>query len=90
MNATERVIALLADRLCEAGVLPWPGTDGLTLEEVVLAAYRSGAVPSPLELAALHPDLADDIRRFFADVAADVSRSAELRAPAPAPPAVRG
>lgn len=74
MNATEqasdeRVIALLADRLCAAGVLPWPGTDGLTLEDVVRAAHHSaataGVLPSPTELIELHPDLADDIRRYF-------------------------
>ncbi len=65
----ERVIDLLTDHLCRAGVVRWPGTDGMTLEDVVFAAYRAAAtaghLPSPAELAERHPALAGDIRRYF-------------------------
>jgi hypothetical protein len=85
MNATEqlgheRVIALLADHLSRCGMLRWPGMDGMTVEEVVLASCRGGAnagcLPTPAELAERHPALADDIRRYFAGVA-DLARRAE-------------
>lgn len=85
MNATEqlgheRAVALLADHLSRVGMLRWPGMDGMTVEEVVLASYRGGAsggcLPTPAELAERHPALADDIRRYFTGVA-DLTPRAE-------------
>jgi hypothetical protein len=60
-----RAIALLAGYLLAAGRGAWPGTDGLTVAEAVVAFYRSaalsGQVPGPAELARRHPELADGI-----------------------------
>jgi hypothetical protein len=48
---------------------PWPGADGLTLDEVSAAypeAARLGRVPGPEQLCRQHPHLADAIAAFFA------------------------
>jgi hypothetical protein len=54
------------------GALPWPGSDGLTVEEV-LAAYveaaRLGRVPDLEQLCRCHPHLADEAKVFFAAAA---------------------
>jgi hypothetical protein len=51
------------------GAFPWPGADGLTVDEV-LAAYadaaRLGRVPGLAQLCRQHPDLADEVAAFFA------------------------
>jgi len=48
--------------------LPWPGADGLTVEEV-LASYvlaaRQGCVPDQEELCRRHPDLVPEVLLFF-------------------------
>jgi hypothetical protein len=53
------------------GAFPWPGTDGLTLDEV-LAAYidaaRHGRVPGLAQLCRRHPELADEAIALFAAV----------------------
>lgn len=58
----ERLIAVLAELLCRPGGLSWPGADGLTTEEVVLAAWRARSVdgegPTLLELLAHYQSLA--------------------------------
>lgn len=60
---------LLLAYLQIASAPPWPGADGLTLEEV-LASYpqwsASGLVPDLPSLLQRHPDLDEDLRRFFA------------------------
>jgi hypothetical protein len=68
-NAGNRVTELLAEHLASCWVA-WPGTDGLTSEEVVaeayLAASATGRVPNQAELTLRHPELADAVAAFFA------------------------
>jgi hypothetical protein len=63
------VIELLAGYLLLSARTNWPGTDGLTVEDVVVTAYlaeaAAGRVPRPRELIRRHADLADAIREFF-------------------------
>ena len=65
----EAVADVLARYLLATPRVRCPGTDGATVAEVVVAEYRSAAdagwVPTPAELAALHPDLADALAGFF-------------------------
>lgn len=60
-----RVAELLAGYLLTSGRVAWPGSDGLTLEEVVEAAYLAalvaGHVPNLTELTLRHPELAKGI-----------------------------
>jgi hypothetical protein len=64
-----RLHELMLAHLREADAPPWPGTDSLTLDEVVHSypqAAASGLVPDLQTLLADHPDLADVLREFFA------------------------
>jgi hypothetical protein len=48
---------------------PWPGADGLTLDEVQAAyvdAARLSRVPGLKQLCCQHPDLADEVAAMFA------------------------
>lgn len=66
-HAQERLIAVLAEYLCRPGGLPWPGADGLTTEEVVLAAWlersADGEGPTLPELLAHYQSLVDGASR---------------------------
>jgi hypothetical protein len=73
LNATHARMRPLFERLLEyledAGLAAWPGTDGLTLEEVLgdyVDAAAAGFVPNGDELRLRHPDLAALVQEFFA------------------------
>lgn len=70
-HARRRVEDVLIDCLLCAAYPSWPGGDGLTVEDV-LAAYRdglrAGVVPTPTALARRHPEFADDVLDYFADL----------------------
>ena len=59
---------VLLDLLMSSNALPWPGADGVTVEEV-LAAYIPASekkrVPDREELIRRHPELASEIHGFF-------------------------
>lgn len=60
---------LLAGYLLASPRFRFPGCDGLTIEEVVIAEYpraaAAGYVPSPADLARKHTNLANAIASFF-------------------------
>ncbi len=68
--ARERLIAVLAEHLCRPGGLSWPGADGLTTEEVVLAAWRERSADGQ------GPTLAE-LLAHFQSLAGGASRSAD-------------
>jgi hypothetical protein len=59
---------VLLDLMMSRNALPWPGADGVTVEEV-LAAYVPASeqrrVPDQEELIRRHPELTPEIRTFF-------------------------
>ena len=59
---------VLLDLLMYRNALPWPGADGVTVEEV-LAAYVPASerkrVPDQEELIRRHPELTSEVRLFF-------------------------
>jgi hypothetical protein len=64
-----RLRELLLDLLRSANLPHWPGCDGTTVEEVLLAypaAAAAGRVPDLAELLCDHPDWQDELRAFFA------------------------
>lgn len=65
---TARVRELLLAHLRSAAVPLWPGADGLTLEDVLLAypqAAAAGRVPDLRQLLREHPELAEELTEFF-------------------------
>ncbi len=67
-DSCRRLRELLLAYLQAADAPPWPGADGLTLEEV-LASYpqwsAAGLVPDLPSLLSRHPDLDAVLREFF-------------------------
>ena len=67
---SERLREVLLGYL-QAAVFPlWPGTDGLTVDEVLLSYPQNaatGRVPDRQELLQRHPDLREALLTFFAD-----------------------
>ncbi len=60
---------VLLAHLQAEGALPWPGADGLTVEEVLAdysVAAALGRVPDQEELRVCYPELGAEIRAFFA------------------------
>jgi hypothetical protein len=69
---SERLREVLLGYLQAAGCPPWPGADGLTVEEVLLsypANAADGRVPDRQELLEKHPDLREALLAFFAECA---------------------
>ena len=60
---------LLAGYLLTSRWASFPGTDGMTVADVVVTEYPAaragGYVPGPDELARRHPDRADAVAAFF-------------------------
>jgi hypothetical protein len=62
---------LLLNYLQETLVFPWPGGDGLTLDDVLAEYGRAlacGQVPDPQALQSNHPELAEELASFFAQL----------------------
>jgi hypothetical protein len=69
LTHTQRLQEVLLGCLQAAARPNWPGADGLTVEDALQAypqALAAGVVPGREELLRLHPDLAEEIRTFFA------------------------
>jgi len=59
---------LLLEYLQIAHLPAWPGSDGQTVDEVLLAyphAAAAGLVPNRDQLLRAHPDLADEVRALI-------------------------
>jgi len=65
----QRLADVLLGLLRCASLPPWPGCDGLTVEDVLHhypAAAATGRVPNLEHLLRQHEDLADELRNLFA------------------------
>ena len=59
---------VLLDLMMSRNALPWPGADGVTIEDVLasyILASEQRRVPGQEELIRRHPELAVAIRAFF-------------------------
>jgi hypothetical protein len=66
---TQRMRELLLAHLQAAGAPPWPGADGVTLEEILHSYPQEaalGLVPDLETLVQDNPELADCLRAYFA------------------------
>jgi hypothetical protein len=79
-RASASLREVLLGYLQTEGAFPWPGADGLTVDEVLAA--RLWRVPGLAELRRRHPDLADEAAAFFAASTPGVHSSL----PQPSPP----
>jgi hypothetical protein len=70
VSRREELREVLLGYLLAASCPAWPGADGLTVEEALLAYAQNaaaGRVPDREELLRRHADLRDAVRAFFAD-----------------------
>jgi hypothetical protein len=68
--AIENLREVLLAYMKAADVPEWPGTDGLTLRDILLCypqAMAAGLVPGHMELLRKHPNLHEDLEAFFGD-----------------------
>lgn len=65
----QQLLTILLGYLAAAECPSWPGADGLTVDDVVVCyapALAIGRVPGLEELVIRHPELAEELRSFFA------------------------
>jgi hypothetical protein len=69
-SALQNLQEVLLAYLKAADLPPWPGTDGLTVHDILLLypqAMAAGHVPSRMELLRKHPNLRQDLEAFFGE-----------------------
>ena len=69
-SALQNLQEVLLAYLKAADLPQWPGTDGLTVRDILLhypQAMAAGRVPSRHELLRKHPNLREDLEAFFGE-----------------------
>jgi hypothetical protein len=69
-SALQNLQEVLLAYLKAADLPQWPGTDGLTVHDILLhypLAMAAGRVPSRKELFRKHPNLCEELEAFFGE-----------------------
>jgi hypothetical protein len=69
-SALQNLQEVLLAYLKAADLPPWPGTDGLTVRDILLhypQEMAAGGVPSRMELLRKHPNMREDLEAFFGE-----------------------
>jgi hypothetical protein len=69
-SALQNLEEVLLAYMKAADLPQWPGTDGLTVREILLhypQAMAAGRVPTRKELLRKHPNLREDLEAFFGE-----------------------